>query len=68
MYLSFCTLNSVISSSEEKADRTSSVSLARTSGLEHRRCVAPDNAVAVVSEPAMINKTALARIWSSDNF
>lgn len=37
MYLRFCTLSSVISSSDEKAVRTSRVSLARASGLSPRR-------------------------------
>lgn len=37
IYLSLCTLSSVISSEEEKADRTSSVSLASVSGLSQRR-------------------------------
>lgn len=68
IYLSFCTLSSVISCSEEKADRTSSVSLDRTSGLAPRRYVAPESAVAVVSEPAIMRVEALVAICWGVNF
>lgn len=68
MYLSFWTLRSVISSSEEKPERTSSVSLARISGCVPRRNVTPDRAVAVVSDPAMIKRDALDRICSGVSF
>lgn len=57
-YLSFWTLSRLISFSDANADRTSVASLLMASGLVHRRYVAPANAVAVVSEPAIISKLA----------
>lgn len=63
MYLSFCTLRNVISSSEAKAERISSVNWRRTSGWVHNKNVAADKVVAVVSEPAIMKLPEL--IWIS---
>lgn len=58
MYDKCCTLSKSISSSDENAERTSAVSFASGSGFCDRKYVAADKAVAVVSDPALINVLA----------
>lgn len=61
MYCRLLTDVKSISASVLNADRTSSVSLRRASGLVVSRYVTPESKVAVVSDPAMISRLAFIR-------
>lgn len=67
MYCRLLTEVKSISSSVWNADRTSSVSLRRASGLVVSKYVTPESKVAVVSDPAIINREAFILSFPTEN-